>query len=405
MPDLLAQVTPLTLSLAALVAAAIAALATNTVVPGVARLAVLLRALDEPGERKLQADAVPRLGGVAIVVGVALGAGGVAMTRWNTWGGHIARSELAAFLIGTGLVFVVGLVDDILGVSALKKILVEIAAAWLIVAAGWRFDVVHLPVWGDVQLGVLGNVVVVAWIVGVTNAINLLDGLDGLASGVVTIIAASFLVYAILLGNPMSVVLLGGVVGACLGFLRFNWAPAKIYMGDSGALTLGFLLAAMSVHSSLKAPAAVAILVPIVALGVPVLDTLLVMAVRFLERPKGQLGDRFLRMFRADRQHLHHLLETHGARRQRIVATIWAIAAVFCALAIMLAATKSDVFGVTLIGLEFAVVLGMRNLGLMTAMRKLALRKRTQIRSEMFARGAEVLPAPDPERAREPTSK
>ena len=135
-----------------------------------------------------------------------------------------------------------------------------------------------------------GAVVSLLWIVGVTNAINLIDGLDGLAGGVVAIIADSLLAYALLQGNLRTVILMAATAGACIGFLRHNWAPARIFMGDSGSLTLGFLLAAISVHSSLKAPAAVAILVPILALGVPVIDTLLVMGVRFLDRPKGRLA-------------------------------------------------------------------------------------------------------------------
>ena len=177
-----------------------------------------------------------------------------------------------------------------------------------------------LPGLGDVELGIFGEVVSLLWIVGVTNAINLLDGLDGLAGGVVAIVATGLLVYAVdLQDNLLAMVLMAAIVGACVGFLRHNWAPARIFMGDSGSLTLGFLLAAMSVHSSLKAPAAVAILVPILALGLPVMDTLLVMLVRFLDRPHGPFVDRFLRMFHADRNHLHHVLEPFMARRARIV--------------------------------------------------------------------------------------
>src|SRR5262249_45772064 len=152
------------------------------------------------------------------------------------------------------------------------------------------------PYWGNVPLGLLGGLGTMLWIVGVTNAINLLDGLDGLAGGVAAIIATSLLVFGLIQANTLMVILTAAIVGACLGFLRHNWAPARIYMGDSGSLMLGFLLAVMSLHASIKGAATVAILVPLLALGLPVIDTLLVMAVRFVEKPQGSPVRRFARM-------------------------------------------------------------------------------------------------------------
>src|SRR6266446_2747975 len=143
-----------------------------------------------------------------------------------------------------------------------------------------------MPLWGNISLGFFGGLVTTVWIVGVTNAINLLDGLDGLAGGVAAIIASSLLVLACIQSNILMVMVTAAVVGACLGFLRHNWSPARIYMGDSGSLTLGFLLAVMSLHASLKDAAAVAILAPFLALGLPIIDTVLVMAVRFVEKPE-----------------------------------------------------------------------------------------------------------------------
>jgi UDP-GlcNAc:undecaprenyl-phosphate GlcNAc-1-phosphate transferase len=254
----------------------------------------------------------------------------------------------------------------------------------LLVRAGWAFDVLSVPGGGSIELGMLGKLVSVVWIVGVTNAINLIDGLDGLAGGVVAIIAASLLIYALINGNPLTVILMAATAGACLGFLRHNWTPAEIFMGDSGSLTLGFILAVISVHSSLKAPATVAILVPLLALGVPVVDTLLVMAVRFLERPKGRLSNRFLRMFRADRQHLHHLLERWGARRARIVGWIYAVVLTFCALALVVALTRSRTLGLFLLIVEVLVIVAMRTFGLRGEAKRMALRKRIEMRTEYF---------------------
>jgi UDP-GlcNAc:undecaprenyl-phosphate GlcNAc-1-phosphate transferase len=353
-------------------------------VPPVGRLAVMVRAMDPPGERKLQTGSVPRLGGLAIAIGLALGGGLAAVLLWGRLGTAVSRNELLALAFGTMLVFLVGIVDDLVGVSAAKKLLFQLVAAWPLVQAGWAFEVLRLPLMGEVHLGLLAWPVSILWIVGVTNAINLIDGLDGLASGVVAIISVSFLVYAVLQGNPGTVILMAAVAGSCLGFLRHNWEPAKVFMGDSGSLTLGFLLAATSVHSSLKAPAAVAILVPILALGVPVMDTLLVMAVRFLDRPKGALTGRFLRMFNADRQHLHHILANFGARRSRIVGVIYGIVLAFCALALLIAVTGATTLGLVLVILEFTIILGMRQRGLAMEAGRLARLQREEIKTEVL---------------------
>jgi UDP-GlcNAc:undecaprenyl-phosphate GlcNAc-1-phosphate transferase len=367
----------------ALGAAVVAALLTNLMVPPVTRLALALRALDHPDSRKHQPGAVPRLGGVAIMTGLGAGAVMAALSRWGEWQG-LRRSEMVAVAVGTGLVFLVGVIDDLFGVSAAKKFLIQIVAAWLLVRIGWSFEVLRLPVVGQVQLGWLGSLVSLLWIVGVTNAINLIDGLDGLAGGVVAIISTSLLGYAILQGNTGTVLLMAATAGACIGFLRHNWEPARIFMGDSGSLSLGFLLAAATVHSSLKAPAAVAILVPVLALGVPVMDTLLVMGVRFLDRPKGPLTGRFLSMFHADRKHLHHLLSHFGTARSRIVTWIYLVVLSFCAMALLVAVTGELNLGIALIVLEFLVVLGMRQMGLAMAARRLARLQREEIKIEVL---------------------
>jgi UDP-GlcNAc:undecaprenyl-phosphate/decaprenyl-phosphate GlcNAc-1-phosphate transferase len=345
--------------------AAVAGLVTNFLVPFVIRLATWLQALDRPSERKLQAAAVPRLGGIAIFAGIALAGGAVAGVEWNHWRAEIGRAELVTFALATFVVFLLGVVDDLVSVSVGKKFLVELAAAYLLVRLGWSFQVLYLPGLGNVELGVFGEVVSLLWIVGVTNAINLIDGLDGLASGLVAIIAGGLSIHAVLQGNLLSVILMGAIAGSCLGFLGHNWVPARIFMGDSGSLTLGFLLAATSVHSSLKAPAAVAILVPMLVLGLPVMDTLVVMAARFLRRPHGHLGDRLLGMFDADRNHVHHKLEQVGAHRARIVVTLYGAALAFCAMALAVAATHNARLGLLLVAVEILAVLALRNFGQM----------------------------------------
>lgn len=374
----------LEVALLALAAALIAGVVTGAMVPFAAKLAFAVRAVDYPGGRKFHGSAVPRLGGVAMAVGIGFGAGTVALMRWTEWGVPVSSREVVALVIGSAMVFTVGLVDDVVGVSVAKKFLVEVAAAALVVWAGWRFTSLGLP-GVDLPLGALGGVVTLLWIVGVANAINLFDGLDGLASGVVAIIAGSILVYSLVQDNHFTVILMAALAGACLGFLPHNWMPARIFMGDAGALTLGFLLAAISVHSSLKSSAAVAILIPVLALGVPVMDTLVVMALRFLERPKGHAVERLLRMFRADRNHVHHLMQRHGASRPMVVRTLYLLVAVSCAMAAAVALTKSSGLAITLVGVEAAAILLIRTLGLARLTRTLSSDQREELHDKWFA--------------------
>jgi len=361
------------LALYALVAAVIAALTTNILMPFVAGLARALGALDYPGHRKEQTSPIPRLGGVAIVAGLLLGVAAVMVLRWSEWAVYLSRPRLLALGLGTLLVFLLGLVDDVMGVTIGKKFALQFVAAAILVWAGWNFAVVRLLPLVEVELGWgwMSKVVAVLFIVGVTNAINLLDGLDGLAGGVVAIIAVSVLSYALLQGHPGTVMLMGATAGACLGFLRHNWAPARIFMGDSGSLTLGFLLAAASTHAAIKMPAAVAILVPLLALGLPVFDTVLVMGVRFVRSDRnGTFARRLRTMFQADRSHIHHLLSTAGASRQRIAVVLYALVVLFCIGAMVVALSENLTLGLTMVGVEFLVVFLIRGRGLTAETRR-----------------------------------
>lgn len=360
----------------------VAALITNMLVPLVARVAVALRAVDYPGERRVQERPVPRLGGVALVAGLGLSAGGLLLTRWSSLHHDFGRVGIITLAVAAIMVFLLGVIDDVVGVSAGKKFLIQILAAGLVVQVGWSFERLSLP-GGVVELGWFGPLLSIVWIVGVTNAINLIDGMDGLASGVVGIIALSLLTYAVLLGETGTVILMAATAGSCLGFLRHNWAPARIFMGDSGSLTLGFLLAVASVHSAIKAPAAVAILVPLLALGLPVIDTLLVMLVRFLARPKGPVATRFLAMFHADRSHIHHLLLRFGTSRQRVVVWIYAAVLAFCVFAILVATTQNPLLGAVLLPLELAVIVAMRSFGLRREAQRISARERSELKSDL----------------------
>ncbi|PYS05840.1 MAG: hypothetical protein DMG17_33525 [Acidobacteria bacterium] len=253
------------LFLPVLLGALAAAVTASLVFPLVNRIAMAVRAVDYPGGRRLQREAIPRMGGIAIAAGIAVGAFLPSLMIWQRWVERATSVQSSFLFIGTALVFVIGVADDIVGLSCIQRFLVQVMAAAGVVYGGWSFGLLYVPLWGEVGLGLWGGLVTVVWIVGVTNAINLLDGLDGLAGGVAAIIATSLLIFAWIQENALTVVLMSAIVGACLGFLRYNWAPAKIYMGDSGSLTLGFLLAVMSLRASMKGAAAVAILVALCA--------------------------------------------------------------------------------------------------------------------------------------------
>ncbi len=377
----------------------VAAVVTMALTPAVAQLAVRLRAVDEPGGRRLHTRSTPRLGGIAILTGIliALVPSLPLLTRGASFR-SVSETETLWLLVAILIIFAVGLVDDIRQLGPYKKLFFQVVAASIVVAMGWQFSNIRLP-WaseGTFYVGAVAPLLSVLWIVGVTNAVNFIDGLDGLASGIVAIIASSLLVLAVLQNSPETVVATSCVVGACLGFLRHNWNPARIYMGDSGSLTLGFILATVSLHSSVKASATVAVLVPILALGLPVLDTLLVMWYRFL---KGhQRMNRVARMFHADRRHLHHLLlETH-AKRSRALWTLYGLALAFCGMALLVAASRSLWLGVAFLSVEFAAVLLIRKAGFRAAARRMAEDHVTRIddRETAFDSLVSITEAPPP---------
>jgi UDP-GlcNAc:undecaprenyl-phosphate/decaprenyl-phosphate GlcNAc-1-phosphate transferase len=373
-------------------------LVSTGMVPLMIRLGMAVRAVDYPGGRRRQSGATPRVGGVAILAGLAAGAAVTGLSCFSAWQSDVSKTELTAFTAAVLLIFLTGLLEDTIGLSTTVRFAAQGAAALVMVSVGWSFGTMSLPLVGDIHLGLMSILVSVFWIVGVTNAVNFLDGLDGLAGGVVAIIAASLGILGFVRGDAMTLVLMAPLVGACLGFLRHNRPPARIYMGDAGSLTLGFLLALLSIYSSTKASAAVAFLVPVLALGLPVIDTLLVMALRFFHRRRSSLLKRCSAMFRADRNHLHHLLVQLGKDRSRVVLVIYLVAASFCAMALIVAATDSMHLGIFLVLLEILVIYLMRRFGLQGEALRLSLAQREQARR--ILQNMKLNPAHDEERAK-----
>jgi len=307
----LSQKPEIPLYLLGLVVAVCASAALTYVVREFARRAGLV---DPCGERKVHVHPVPRIGGVAIVLAVA-----ITMTAiMALFGQHVLAENgqgLATVIGGALAVHLVGLVDDVRPVRPRWKLLAQMVIACGVFAAGVRVTTLSLPFFGVLDLGnVVGMLFTVVWFVGLTNAFNLIDGLDGLAAGAALFALTTMFVVASMNGlvGPATVTII--LAGAVVGFLFFNFHPASIFLGDSGSMFVGFMLAGIGLLGSQKSPTVVAVAIPIVSLGLPVLDTTLAVLRRFL---RGQP------IFSADRAHIHHRLLSLGHSPRRVALLLY----------------------------------------------------------------------------------
>jgi UDP-GlcNAc:undecaprenyl-phosphate/decaprenyl-phosphate GlcNAc-1-phosphate transferase len=279
----------------------------------------------------------PRLGGIAIIFGCAA----AWIAEWLlqypvTTGGAVdlASSPLLGAIVGGIVIFAVGVLDDIVTLRPGAKVLGQVAAAGIAIGFGLRIDFIGDPFGGGlILLGLLSYPVTLIYIVAFTNVINLIDGLDGLAAGVTAIAATTFLVLA-LQGNQFEAVMIAAaLIGACLGFLRYNFNPASIFMGDSGSMFLGFSLAAISLLGVMKSVAAIALAVPLIIIGVPIFDTASAIIRRV--RHKRPIQE-------ADRGHIHHRLLGRGfdQRQTVLIIYVWSAALGVSAYAMRWSATS-----------------------------------------------------------------
>jgi UDP-GlcNAc:undecaprenyl-phosphate/decaprenyl-phosphate GlcNAc-1-phosphate transferase len=307
--------------LAFLVAGAIAWL----LVPLAERLAVRVGAIDYPGERSLHDSPKPRLSGIAILAGIE-----VAGWLWLSGDG-----QTRAILVGAGAIAAVGIADDILELPAASKLAGQIGASLIPVLAGVRVESFTFPFIGGHELGWLAYPVTVLGIVAVANVINLLDGVDGLAAGVCAISALTFAVIALSLDRNAAGVLAAITAGAALGFLRHGFPPASSFMGDTGSNLLGYMLAVVAVQGALKTNAVIALVLPLVVLAVPILDTGFVVAKRLKHRRP---------IHQADRWHFHHRLAAIGFSQRRTLAYlyVWTMLMAGLALALRLVPYSDD---------------------------------------------------------------
>jgi len=295
----------------------VAAVLVLVLTPLVGRLAPRVGGLDDSADRpRVHAKPVPRIGGLAIVAGILVPAA-IFVDLSGTYTG---------IMLGTLCVAALGLVDDLHGLRPSVK-LAGVALVALVPVVGYELSIDHvtLPLIGDHDLGWVGYPIAVVWITGVANLVNLIDGMDALAAGIVAIAAAAFALLAASFGRMEAAALAAIVCGATLGFLRHNYHPAKIFMGDSGALALGFVLAALALDGLFKTTAAITLVAPMLVLAVPILDTSFVVLKRLKYRrpPWG-----------ADHNHFYHRFLRIGLSQRRTAAYLHVWAGLLAAYAI-----------------------------------------------------------------------
>ncbi len=326
-----------------LLALALAAAVSFASTPLVKALSVKVGAVDVPKDgRRMHDHPIPRMGGLAIFFGFV--AAMLLMVPLDT--------ERKGMLLGAVIIVVLGIFDDIYALPAKPKFLVQIAAALIAVLAGNRIEVLSNPnifspnpYW---ELGVLSIPVTVIWIVAITNAVNLIDGLDGLACGVSTISAATMLVIALLVSERDVAVMMAALAGACMGFLPYNFNPAKIFMGDTGATFLGFIMATMSVEGMFKQYTIISFVVPFLMLGLPIFDVCFAV-VRRVSHGQSPM--------KPDRGHVHHRLIDMGFSQKQAVGVLYVISAILGLSAVVLTAGGAEKAMIFLLAMAAAAVI------------------------------------------------
>jgi len=341
-------------TLLVLLAAALVALALTPLVRTFARQRGWM---DEPdGRRKRHAAPVPRIGGVAVYAAFVLASGLLLIPELL---GRLPESGLfsawAALAVAGAAVLLVGLVDDVRGVSPWGKLIVQTLAALYLYHSGFRIGQVSNPFGAaTLDLGWLSLPLTVAWFVGMSNAFNLIDGLDGLAAGIGLFSTTTLFIAAVVNERWEIVLLSAALAGALLGFLRYNFNPASIFLGDSGSLFVGLALAAFAIRGSMKSSAAIAVSAPLLALAVPLVDAGIAVLRRLIS---GK------RVFEADGDHIHHRLLRLGFTPRRAVITLYAIAALFGAASLLTMTERSQVVGVVVIASSIVTWIGIQQLG------------------------------------------
>ncbi len=303
--------------------------------------------MDHPGERKIHKTPIPRLGGVGIFLSISLVLLVVFLVKSSLL--REIRPQIGFVLLG-GLTMVgLGVYDDLRTVKPGIKLVFQTIASLIVIIAGLRITFVRIPFHGVVDLGWSSYPLTLAWFLIIINAVNLVDGLDGLAAGISVIAAVSLLVVGYMLKVDVIILISSAIAGSCLGFLRYNYFPASMFMGDSGSLFLGYLFALLAVICPIKSYTSVALFVPLLALGVPLIEIAISSLRRFLGKQ---------RLYLADKRHIFHFLMERGFSHRDTVWLFYLLSSVFAIMVIGLLtqSQRTAFFLVLLLILTFATI-------------------------------------------------
>jgi undecaprenyl-phosphate N-acetylglucosaminyl 1-phosphate transferase len=311
-------------------------------------------ALDAPDARKVHVRPIPRIGGIGIYAAFMVSV--LVQMSISDLSPELMTS-LWGLLAGGTIIVAIGIIDDYRDLPAKVKLLGQIfAACVLVIGFDVRIDVITDPLGDFIYLEYFAIPATIFWVVGLTNTVNLIDGLDGLAAGVSSIAAVTIFLVAMEEGIPFVAMITAALAGAAIGFLYYNFNPARIFMGDTGSMFLGFMLAGISVIGAVKSAATIALIVPILALGLPILDTTFAIVRRARNhRP----------IFKPDKGHLHHRLLAHGFTQKQAVLLMYVVSALFglCALALTAVSTQAALLIIIIVAA--AVFIGARKLGIL----------------------------------------
>jgi UDP-GlcNAc:undecaprenyl-phosphate GlcNAc-1-phosphate transferase len=335
---------------------------TSVLTPSVIRLAHRLGAMDLPGGRKTHGGPIPRIGGVSLFFGFVAGLGTAALLSGFLLEPMHVHVYWPGLVLAATAIFLIGLADDIWHLPYYWKLLVQSICAVYVWYCGFRVEAITQPIGGGSAELVewLSLPITILWIVGITNAVNLIDGLDGLAAGSALITTLATAVIAAKMGNFGVVAACVALAGSLIGFLRYNFNPAQIFLGDSGSMFLGFVLAVAATRGSQKAPTAVVVLVPLLVLALPLIDTGLAVVRRLYRLTYyGRRSDRTTRyvlrnlnrVFLPDRDHIHHRLVDSGLSHRGAVLVLYGVGLASALVAFVLTFVNSPEIGFLLLGL------------------------------------------------------
>lgn len=324
----------------------LAMLVSFVLTPYIKRLAFLIGAIDTPDNRKVHSKIMPRLGGLAIYIGFVIAV--IASLELNM--------DIIGILVGSAIIVTVGVLDDRYALPPKVKLLGQIAAAAALIPFGIQIEWVNNPFGGYFYLDYLSIPVTIFWIISFTNVVNLIDGLDGLAAGVSAIACITVILVSVQMDYFHVAMLTSALAGGIVGFIRYNFNPATIFMGDTGSMFIGYMLGAISTFGAVKTATTVALIVPAIALGLPIMDTAFAIMRRYTNgRP----------IFQPDKGHLHHRLLAMGLSQRQAVLLMYAISGALGVGAVLWAEFDGFYAALIIAVIITAVAVGAKKIGIL----------------------------------------